>query len=206
MKDTTVPASVQGGILSTSNQASGSISDGDSSGSSTSMLIAHGFLMSFAFLIFFPFFAILVRMPSISISVSKVHAPLQLFTLAVATAGMGLGIKLGVSGDLMKNAHPIIGLVVMGLLLLFQPAQGILQHLHFKRTGGKSILAYTHRWLGRFLIILGMVNGGLGISLSGVGQPGTPRGAIIAYSVIAGVVGGVYVGALILLAMRGKRT
>lgn len=179
-------------------------SDDDSSGSNTAMLIAHGFLMSFAFVIFFPFFAIIVPIPSIPISVTKVHAPLQLFTLAMVLAGMGLGIELAVSGDLMKNAHPIIGLVVVGLLILFQPALGLLQHLHFKRTGGKGIFAYMHRWLGRFLIILAMVNGGLGFALSGVGQPGTPRGAMIGYSVIAGVLGSVYIGLLLFLAMRGK--
>ena len=179
-------------------------SDDDSSGSNTAMLIAHGFLMSFAFVIFFPFFAIIVPIPSIPISVTKVHVPLQLFTLAMVIAGLGLGIELGVSGDLMKNAHPIIGLVVVGLLILFQPALGLLQHLHFKRTGGKGIFAYMHRWLGRFLIILGMVNGGLGFALSGVGQPGTPRGAMIGYSVIAGVLGSFYIGLLLFLAMRGK--
>ncbi|KAJ5194946.1 uncharacterized protein N7498_008384 [Penicillium cinerascens] len=80
------------------------------------MLVAHGFLMSLAFVIFFPFFAIIVSIPSIPISVTKVHAPLQLSTLAMVIAGLGLGIKLGLSGDLMKNAHPIIGLVVVGLL------------------------------------------------------------------------------------------
>ncbi|KAJ5746827.1 hypothetical protein N7520_012009 [Penicillium odoratum] len=169
------------------------------------MLIAHGFLMSFPFVIFLPFFVIIVPIPSIRISVIKVHAPLQLFTLAIVVAGLGLGIKLGVSGCLMKNAHPIIGLVVVGLLILFQPALGLLQHLHFKRTGGKGIFAHIHRWLGRFFIILGIVNGGLGFGLSGVGQPGTPRGAMIAYSVIAGVLGSVYIGVLVLLAIRGKQ-
>ncbi|KAL4887885.1 CBD9-like protein [Aspergillus ambiguus] len=168
------------------------------------MLIAHGFLMSFAFVLLFPLFSLLVPLP-IPISVAKVHAPLQLFTLSVAIAGMGLGINIAVKGPGMKHAHPIIGLVVMGLLILLQPAMGTLQHMHFRRTGGKSLFAYAHRWFGRCMITLGIINGGLGFDLKGVGTPGSPRGAMIAYSVIAGVMGLTYVIVNLAVAVRGRR-
>ncbi|KAL5364494.1 hypothetical protein BJX96DRAFT_135878 [Aspergillus floccosus] len=173
-------------------------------GSSLAMLIAHGFLMSFAFVLFFPLFALLVPLP-IRVSVAKVHAPLQVFTLAMAVAGMGLGIKLAVDGSLMKNAHPIIGIVVVGLLLLMQPGMGLLQHMHFRRTGGKHLAAYVHRWLGRGLLILGIINGGLGFMLRGVGNLGAPRGAMIAYAVIAGVMGVVYGIVSLAVAVRGRK-
>ncbi|EAU29367.1 predicted protein [Aspergillus terreus NIH2624] len=173
-------------------------------GNSQAMLIAHGFLMSFAFVVFFPLFALLVPLP-IRVSVAKVHAPLQVFTLAMAVAGMGLGIKLAVDGSLMKKAHPIIGIVVVSLLILMQPAMGLLQHMHFRRTGGKHVAAYVHRWMGRGLLTLGIINGGLGFALAGVGSPGAPRGAMIAYAVIAGVMGVVYVIVSLAVAVRGRK-
>ena len=168
------------------------------------MLIAHGFMMAIAFVLLFPFFALLVPLP-IPISVAKVHAPLQGFALALAIAGAGLGIKLWVSGGARKIAHPIIGIVVIALLVLFQPAMGLLQHLHFRRTGGKSLFAYAHRWLGRMLTVLGIINGGLGLRLAGIGFPGTPKSAMIAYSVIAGVVGLTYLAVHGIVAMRAGR-
>ncbi|PLN80378.1 CBD9-like protein [Aspergillus taichungensis] len=168
------------------------------------MLIAHGFMMAIAFVLLFPFFALLVPLP-VPISVAKVHAPLQGFALALAIAGAGLGIKLWVNGGARKIAHPIIGIVVIALLVLFQPAMGLLQHMHFRRTGGKSPFAYAHRWLGRMLIVLGIINGGLGLRLAGIGSPGTPKGAMIAYSVIAGIVGLTYLAVHGIVAMRAGR-
>ncbi|PKY00176.1 CBD9-like protein [Aspergillus campestris IBT 28561] len=174
------------------------------SGGGNAMLIAHGFMMAIAFVLLFPLFALLVPLP-IPISVAKIHAPLQVFALALAIAGAGLGIKLWVSGGARKTAHPIIGIVVIALLVLFQPAMGLLQHMHFRRTGGKSPFAYAHRWLGRVLIILGIINGGLGLRLAGIGSPGTPKGAMIAYSVIAGIVGLTYLAVHGFVAMKGGR-
>ncbi|KAI9927302.1 hypothetical protein ASPWEDRAFT_177763 [Aspergillus wentii DTO 134E9] len=158
---------------------------------SRAILIAHGLVMSFAFVIFFPTFALLIPIPW-AVSVSKVHAPLQIFTLTLSTAGMGMGIWLGVDGSQISNAHPIIGLLVVGSLIFLQPLMGFLQHLHFRQTGEKSFFSYSHRWFGRIMIILGVFNGGLGFRLAGFGSPGTPRSAMIAYSVISGVVGLTY--------------
>ncbi|KAL4878231.1 hypothetical protein BJY04DRAFT_221380 [Aspergillus karnatakaensis] len=170
------------------------------------MLIAHGVIMSLAFVVLFPSFGLLTALPVRGIIV-KAHAPLQAITLLLAIAGMGLGIKLGTDNDLMDDVHPILGLVVIGLLILFQPAMGLLQHLHFRRTGGKSVFSHLHRWLGRLVIIGGVVTGGLGFRLAGIGNPNTPRSAVIAYSVIAGVIGLTYVAVQVFNAMRigGKR-
>ncbi|KAE8397695.1 hypothetical protein BDV37DRAFT_265060 [Aspergillus pseudonomiae] len=168
----------------------------------TSMLIAHGVIMAIAFVLLFPSFALLVPLPW-PLSITKVHAPLQILALALAVAGMGVGIRLVIDKKLIMSAHPVIGIIVMALLVLFQPMLGFLQHRHFHRSGEKGIFAYIHRWLGRSMMILGIVNGGLGFRLAGVGNPSTPRGAMIAYSVIAGVVGSAYIGVLLLAAVRG---
>ncbi|KAL4961892.1 cytochrome and DOMON domain-containing protein [Aspergillus stella-maris] len=171
-------------------------------GSGASLLIAHGVIMSIAFVILFPSFGLLIALPMRGVVV-KLHAPLQVLTLFLVIAGMGLGIQMGRDNDIMDDIHPILGLIVIGLLILFQPAMGLLQHLHFRRTGGKSIFAVLHRWHGRLAIILGVVTGGLGFRLAGIGEnPNAPRSAVIAYSVIAGVMGLLYVAVQVLRGVR----
>ncbi|KAL2840167.1 hypothetical protein BJY01DRAFT_257471 [Aspergillus pseudoustus] len=175
---------------------------GGDSGDNATVLIAHGFVMAITFVLLFPSFGLLTALPVRGIIV-KAHAPLQILALLVGIAGAGLGIKLGLDNDLMDEAHTVLGLLVVGLLVLFQPAMGLLQHLHFRRTGGKSIWSSWHRWLGRVMIIVGILNGGLGFRLAGIGNPNTPRSAVIAYSVIAGVMGLVYV-AVSIFVRRGR--
>ncbi|KKK22513.1 hypothetical protein AOCH_001732 [Aspergillus ochraceoroseus] len=179
----------------------------DDSGAGNDMLIAHGFIMGIAFVLLFPSFALANTLPIRNVA-TRIHAPLQVFTMLLAVAGMGLGIKLGIDNNNINDVHPILGLVVMSILILFQPALGLLQHLHFRQTGGKSPFAYMHRWLGRGMIILGIITGGLGLRLAGIGSPDTPVGAVIAYSVIAGVMALFYVMVQMFQAMqrRGQST
>ncbi|KAL4802617.1 hypothetical protein BDV18DRAFT_63279 [Aspergillus unguis] len=177
---------------------------GGDAGNDADMLIAHGFIMSFAFVLLFPSFALFNSLPIRNVIV-RVHAPLQILTLCLAIAGMGLGIKLAKDGDIFDDPHPILGLVVIALLVLFQPAMGLMQHLHYRRTGGKTIFSHLHRWLGRLAIVLGVVTGGLGFRLAGIdSNPSTPKSAVIAYSVIAGVMGLAYVAIQVLRAMRAS--
>ena len=63
-------------------------------------------------------------------------------------------------------------------------AGGLLQHYLAIRKKGTRVVAFTHIWLGRSVITLGMINGGLGLKLSGNGT----RGDYIAYGVVAGVI------------------
>ncbi|RHZ46226.1 uncharacterized protein CDV56_104462 [Aspergillus thermomutatus] len=175
-------------------------------GTSNSALTAHAVIMSIAFVVLFPSFAISIHIIPYAKTVPRIHAPLQLFTLALVIAGLGLGIYLGVDTGTMGNYHPIIGLVVVGMLLLFQPLMGLLQHIHFRRTGGKSVFAYMHRWLGRSIIALGIVNGGLGFLLTKNQGDDAPTGAIIAYSVVAGVLGVAYIIFVVVLPFRSKES
>ncbi|BAE66574.1 unnamed protein product [Aspergillus oryzae RIB40] len=167
------------------------------------MPIAHGLMIAISFILLFPSLALVVLLPY-AISIPKVHAPLQILTLALAISGMDVGLQLAVEKNLMMNSHPIIGIIVVVLLTLFQPAVGFFQHRHLRRDGGKSVFAYAHRWLGRSMIILGTINGGLGFHLAGIGNPGAPQSAMIAYSIIAGVVGLAYLGVHLLVGMQGR--
>lgn len=63
-----------------------------------------------------------------------------------------------------------------------------------------------HRWLGRTLIALGIINGGLGFLLTKNAGNAAPKGAVIAYSVVAGVVGLAYITFVIVLPFRSKKS
>jgi hypothetical protein len=167
------------------------------SSASTAALVAHGVIMAVAFLIFFPIFALALALLPHPKVVTRVHAPLQVFTLVLAIAGLGLGVYLGNQTGTLGSYHPILGFLIVAGLLLFQPLLGLLQHLHFRKTGGKSVSAYIHRWFGRAMMALGIINGGLGFLLSGNNGNGAGTGAIAAYAVVAAVVGVAYLLVLI---------
>lgn len=175
------------------------------SGSVNKRRIAHATLMIVVFVILFPLFALLLHVfPSSNIV--NIHASMQLVTLALAITGFGIGISMAQSLHLTGGYHPIIGIVATSCLILFQPAIGFLQHRYFRKTGKKSPFAYMHRWTGRVLIVLGIINAGLGFRFARQNGTPAPTGAIIAFSVVAGIAGLVYVLVVVLLprSMRGR--
>ncbi|MCJ1285565.1 hypothetical protein MMC26_004906, partial [Xylographa opegraphella] len=146
---------------------SGDGGDGDDGSKQTKHIrvMAHGIIMSLAFLIFFPFGALTVRFLSVKATV-WIHASLQLFAYAFAIAGMGIGVWLSVTEQELNVTHPIIGLTVISGLFL-QPFLGLIHHFIYRKTQRKTLWAHAHVWWGRALLILGAINGGLGLQLSG---------------------------------------
>lgn len=90
------------------------------------------------------------------------------------------------------ETHTRLGTIVVALLGL-QPILGIVHHSQFKKTGKRGIFSHIHVWYGRALMLLGIINGGLGLRLAK-----GPKSWIIAYSVIAGVVSLLYVASIFL--------
>ena len=160
---------------------------------------AHAAIMSVTFIVLMPLGALLVYLPAGNQTIRYLHAPFQLFAAAAAVAGLILGVILAHQNhNEYTGYHPIIGYVVVGLVVLIQPALGLVQHLLFRRQGRKTIFGVTHRWLGRIIIILGMINGGLGFMFSGsVGGKNVPEWGVIVYSVAAGVVAIFYVAVVL---------
>ena len=78
--------------------------------------------------------------------------------------------------------HPIIGIVVVSLLA-FQPVIGLLHHRLYKTSSNPTFWSVIHMWLGRLLITLGIINGGLGLRFAA----DTKNGEIV-YGVIAGLI------------------
>jgi hypothetical protein len=87
-----------------------------------------------------------------------------------------------------NTSHFVVGYVVAGLFTV-QPVLGILHHRQFMATSRRGAYSHVHRWLGRVAMVLGVVNGGLGLRLAGA-----PERFRIAYGVVAGFMFVVYVG------------
>ena len=99
-----------------------------------------------------------------------------------------------------SNGHPIIGITVVGALLL-QAIGGILNHYVYKKHKKRTAVAIVHVWWGRVIVTLGIINGGLGLMLSG----NTVKGEI-AYGVIAGMIWLTWVVVVIWSQLRSRGT
>lgn len=155
------------------------------------ILIAHGVLAALAFVLFFPLGSILIRLGTFR-GVWLVHGIFQLFAYIVYIVAFGLGVWMvnTIPYNLLDTYHPIIGIVLF-VLLFFQPILGYVHHVQYKKYSRRTVWSYGHLWLGRIVITLGMINGGLGMLLASDAPAflsfRPTRGQIIAYGVIAGI-------------------
>lgn len=156
------------------------------------VLIAHGVLAALSFVLFFPIGAILIRLSSFR-GAWLLHGIIQIFAYITYTAAVGLGVWMVHSAppsvDFFDNYHPVIGLVVFALLG-FQPILGFIHHAMFKMHKRRTVWSYGHIWLGRILITLGMINGGLGMLLASDAPAflefRPSKGQAVAYGFVAG--------------------
>ena len=165
------------------------------------IVIVHATLMGAAFVLFMPLGVFLIRLTSFK-GLVWAHAGIQVFAYLVALAAFGLGAWLAtVSGQWTpSNGHPIIGTIVIGLLVV-QPVLGYVHHLIYVKEHRRTFWIYSHIWYGRVLILLAVINGGLGLQLSG----NTTKGEI-AYGVIAGVMFLLYLAVLAIAYMRKDKS
>ena len=193
--------------VASSSPNSGSTTSSSSSSDNTYMVRrSHGIIMSLIFLLLFPLAALTLYLPYAH-KVRHIHAPLQLIGLVLLIVGLALGVVLGKRVSELDAYHQIIGYLIVAVLVLFQPALGIYQHLHYRKTGGKSPMGIIHRWLGRCVIILGVINGGLGFMQAGpVGNDDSPSWAVVAYAIVAGVLFFVYLSVLLAVSYRAKHS
>lgn len=187
-----------GGDHESSGGSSSEALKGSTGGASNNDLIrrSHGIIMAVVFLFLFPAGALLIYVP-FSRRIVLAHAPFQVVSVCLLIVGISLGVMLGVSIDEYNGYHQIIGYFIVNCLLLFQPALGVVQHLKYRKFGKRTVFGHIHRWHGRMLIVLGIINGGLGLHVSGeIGSEVVPTWSVVAYSVIAAVVGLFYIGLL----------
>lgn len=82
-----------------------------------------------------------------------------------------------------------------------QPALGVLHHRQYTVSQRRGAVSHVHIWWGRALMVLGVVNGGLGLQLAMA-----PNSVVIAYSVIAAVMFAAYAVAKVVTSFcRGDR-
>ncbi|KAF2205626.1 CBD9-like protein [Delitschia confertaspora ATCC 74209] len=190
--------------VSTSDVTSNS-GTGTTSCKSRRILIAHATLAALAFVILFPTGAIAIRLASFP-GIVWFHAAWQMFSYLVYIAAFGLGLYMAEDLNLLNSYHPIIGIVLF-IALFFQPILGQLHHLGFKRYGHRTLWSHLHLWLGRSVITLGIINGGLGFKLAKFVAGGRTysRSGMIAYSVVAAFMWIAYVAASVLGERRKKK-
>ncbi|KAM0720651.1 hypothetical protein Q7P37_004788 [Cladosporium fusiforme] len=159
---------------------------------------AHGSLAAIAFVFIFPLGAILIRLASFRL-LAWTHGGLQIFGYALFTAAAGLGIWMANAGGALTEPHAIIGMLLFAILF-FMPFLGVIHHKIYKQVQKRTAWSYIHIFTGRAAILLGMVNGGLGLRLAEA-----PEGALIAYGVLVGIVGLVYIAAVVFGTVRTGR-
>ncbi|KAF8466431.1 hypothetical protein BDZ91DRAFT_658116, partial [Kalaharituber pfeilii] len=133
-------------------------------------LIVHGVLMAVSFLIFFPLGAIIIRFLA-QVFPRPVplylHAGLQITTFLLTIIGMAFGIYTSdLNGTHWVSPHQFLGIVLMSLLFLQIPL-GIIHHVNFKSTGGRTWWSHLHIWNGRVVVLVGIVNGASGCGWRG---------------------------------------
>jgi hypothetical protein len=157
------------------------------------------------------------------------HATWQVLSILILISGFGIGIWLANSMDrLFNNAHTVFGIVLVVLFLTALPMLGWAQHVYFRtyrRRGWvcsiwKSIYisciiyamfanaqfvqaGFIHLWLGRVLIVLGVVNGGLGIKLAK--QDHDTGDKKQGYTIVAAVMGALYIAIVVITALLKRR-
>ncbi|PGH23888.1 hypothetical protein AJ80_02137 [Polytolypa hystricis UAMH7299] len=157
---------------------------------------AHGAAMSIAFVLVMPLGALLIRGMKGRVAVA-VHVSCQLVGWALMLGGLATGIRVGKILDrLHNNPHTILGTIIVAALLL-QPFIGYIHHRRFMSTQRRTAWTYLHIWYGRILILVGIINGGLGLQLAA----NTMAGKIV-YGVIAGIVGAAYCIVMVLVELR----
>ncbi|KAF8443399.1 hypothetical protein BGX38DRAFT_1272040 [Terfezia claveryi] len=193
---------------------------GNGGGSSQSMseadrtLRSHGIIMAVSWLFLLPLGATFIRFLAQAFPRPVplyMHAGIQLFTFILATVGFGLGISTSAQNETHWTAdHQKLGVAIMVLFFLQAP-MGYIHHVNYVATGERGFWSHAHIWNGRLVMLLGIVNGGLGLDLAGIKRKsfGVTIGVVdkkwvIAYSVVAGIVGSLYIGGLVGKALMGE--
>ncbi|KAI9663437.1 MAG: hypothetical protein M1829_006075 [Trizodia sp. TS-e1964] len=159
--------------------------------------IAHGTLMGTAFTFVLPLGTIFVRLFRVK-HLAWVHGGIQLTGFSLAIAGLGCGVWLGLNVRYLDYAHTVIGMAVLAALV-FQPFLGILHHRLYKKHQPRTWASYAHILWGRALLLLGMINGGLGLRLAE-----NTTGGRIAYGVVAGVTGTTYLMVIVFTEFKNR--
>ncbi|KAG6001457.1 hypothetical protein E4U21_004313 [Claviceps maximensis] len=162
---------------------------------SSRIIHAHGLIMSLVFVLGFPVGSVLMPW----LGKWFVHASWQMMFFVLMWTGFALGYVFSSRFDMFfVHTHTRLG-TVLCILMSFQPVLGWLHHKHFVTHRQRGPISHTHIWYGRALIILGMVNGGLGLQAAP-----NAGGLFVAYCVVASVISALYVASTVLVSLKRR--
>ncbi|KAL2112788.1 hypothetical protein VUR80DRAFT_6509 [Thermomyces stellatus] len=178
----------------------GSIGSGNTDGASTAessvdTLLMHGIIMTVTFTFLYPLGSMLIPLAG----KWYIHAGCQVVAFLTMWAGFASGyITARTAGKLFRDTHTILGTVIVSAMVL-QPILGLLHHRHYVKHHARSSVSHIHIWYGRILLVLGVVNGGIGLYAAG-----SPPTFTIAYAVVAAASGVAYIASVVVGGMRKK--
>ncbi|KAK4192104.1 hypothetical protein QBC35DRAFT_374443 [Podospora australis] len=143
-----------------------------------SLILGHGVLAAITFLFIVPIAVLLARYytgrPGSAI---RFHAYMQILAVGLSTVIFALGFFAVGPPRNLTNPHHGIGVAIYVLILL----QAVGGRLIKKLTGRRSFRVHMHRWSGRTIAILGIVQVPLGLTLYG-----SPKVLFILYALWMG--------------------
>lgn len=171
------------------NDSDGAIVEDSSDDKPDTIMLAHGVIMTLVFAGLYPLGSSLMLL----LGKWYIHAAWQAVAYLLMWAGFGLGSWFANHDDVyFDNPHTALGTIVV-ILLAIQPVFGWLHHAHYRKVGKRGTFSYIHVWYGRVLILLGIINGGLGLLLA----DRTSGAWLIAYCVVAAVVPSFYLSSIV---------
>lgn len=120
------------------------------------LIIVHAVCLAGSFLLLFPLGVVALRW----FKLIRVHWMLQVLATLICLLGLVIAIafsSMDPEYNTFGEGHQIIGIVVV-FALIVQTATGYKHHQDCKKTGRRTWISYSHLWIGRVVIVLGMVN------------------------------------------------
>ncbi|KAI9823260.1 MAG: hypothetical protein M1826_000203 [Phylliscum demangeonii] len=187
------------GVPNAANVTAAAAARDGNQGADSATRTMHALFMLFVFVIMFPVGALFLRL----FGMVRAHMLTQLGGVLIVIVGSALGIKLSTVYDKSKNfrsGHQIIGLVVL-CVIISQAALGLIHHrLYLKNHDQrKSPIRWAHRIIGPLVILLGIVNGGIGFDFAN-----SSRSRIVIYVIIVVLLNLVF-AAMIFVRVRWNR-
>ncbi|KAI1165582.1 hypothetical protein F5B18DRAFT_610236 [Nemania serpens] len=142
----------------------GSVQQSEETGYVDKKAILHAVLMILAFVGVWPFGILVLRVGG---SV-RWHAINQAVAFGLVVIGAIIGFVISTSytrSSKFNTAHQIVGIFVF-IFVIAQLVLGYLHHRIYKKTQQPTKMAPIHVWLGRVVILLGIVNGFTGFPLA----------------------------------------
>ncbi|KAI1372909.1 putative iron reductase domain protein [Hypoxylon crocopeplum] len=129
-----------------------------------SLAVAHAVIMVFAFIGLYPLGAFVLRLGG-WVRWHGINQSLALF-LTIIGSGLGFSISKRYNRTTKFNtAHQVIGILIF-IFIFAQFGLGYFHHRTFKKTQQTTKMAPIHVWMGRLLLVLGVVNAFLGFPLA----------------------------------------